>query len=496
MSSRQPDDRAAGMSGRQRERVLTRALDLAPDRIDARLALAILLFGQRRNAEALPHFRVLVDHSPRTAAFRASLAVCTSHIGDYRLATLLYEECREAFKQDMNFQVDYAEALKYAGRRDESVAVLRSALETDPGSGLAWWALANVKTEAFSVRDIQTMLHHVAGASPSKPDAYHFHYALGRAFEQAADYETSFAHYASGAALKRAGIGFDEGESQAVMRRTKQFFSASRLAGSASGGCPDPAPIFIVGMPRAGSTLVEQILASHSQIEGTMELPEMSAIVRDLDADSPDCRYPESLAAQDDAALASLGRRYIDNTRPYRKTDKPYFTDKMPSNCLHVGLIHLILPNARIIDVRRDPLANCLAVFKQLFGHGVGYSYDFGELARYHNRYVGMMSHFDDVLPDRVCHVRYEDLVCDTETEIRRLLAHCGLEFEPACLRFWENDRAVATPSAEQVRRPIFRDGLDSWRNFEPWLGPLKQNLLLGEYQGERLENASGIKMP
>ena len=465
----------SAITDRQREGLLRRRLESYPADPRAQLDMAILLFGQRRNAEALPHFEFLVQHAPQMALFRASLAVCLADIGDYKPAIQLYEECREAFKNDVPFQLNYAEALKYAGRRDESVAVLRGVLEKAPESGSAWWALANSKIDLFSHADIEIMLRQVNNASVNKQEKCHLHYALGKALEQHADFEASFIHYSRGAALKRAEISFDDSNAVPMAERMKRFFTAERLA--ARSGCSDPAPIFILGMPRAGSTLVEQILASHSMVEGTMELPVISYIVRDLDWMNADCRYPEIMSLLNDDALAALGERYIENTRLYRKTSKPYFTDKMPANWAHVGLIHMILPNAKIIDVRREPMANCFAVFKQLFGRGVEYSYDFRDLARYYRSYADRMQHFDEVLPGRMHHVQYEKLVEDTETEIRRLLKYCGLEFEPACMRFWESDRAVATPSADQVRRPIFRDGLHTWRNYEPFLSPLKQFL-------------------
>jgi tetratricopeptide (TPR) repeat protein len=463
-------------SAQPRQNLLTRALELAPDYAEAHLDLAITLFSQRRNAEALPHFRFLAERTPENAVFGASLAVCYGHIGNYQKAIDLYESCRDKFSQDVTFHINYAEALKYAGRAGESVALLRGALAHKPGSGQAWWALANIKTEIFSRQDIQTMLAQMADTSMSMVDRYHMHYALGRAFEQVADYAQSFQHYAEGAGLKRAEISYNERDTLEMAQRSRQFFTASRLAGTR--GLSDAAPIFILGMPRAGSTLVEQILASHSRVEGTMELPEIAYIVGDMCKKQPDTPYPDMLAGYDEAALAALGQRYIDNTRIYRKTGKPYFIDKMPANCMHVGLIHMILPNAKIIDVRRDAMANCFAAFKQLFGQGVLYSYGFEELARYNAIYLETMAHVEQALPGRVHRIHYEKLVNDTEAEIRRLLAYCGLEFEPACLRFWESDRAVSTPSAEQVRRPIFHDGLEAWRHYEPWLGPLSRALM------------------
>jgi tetratricopeptide (TPR) repeat protein len=464
-------------SDRQKESLLHRALALAPGYAKVRLDLAILLFSQRRNAEALPHFKFLVEQEPEKPVFRASLAVCYGSVGDYQQAIMLYEQCRANFKHDVTFLINYAEALKYSGRRDDSVGVLRGALQ-NPGIGLAWWALANIKSEPFSPTDMQRMHAVLTDMSSASPERYHLHYALGSAFEQQADYAESFRHYAAGAALKRASIEFDNSQSQEITQRVKNFFSAARLARAPNQGCPDASPIFIVGMPRAGSTLVEQILSSHSKVEGTMELPEVSYIAQAIDRKREDRRYPDALADYGPEALTALGEQYIRRSMTYRRTSKPHFTDKMPSNCAHVGLILMMLPNAKIVDVRRKPMAGCFAAFKQLFGHGVAYSYDFGELAHYYANYIDQMAHFDNLLPGRIHRVHYEHLVNDTEAELRRLLMYCELDYEPACLRHWETARAVSTPSAEQVRRPIFREGLDSWRNYEPWLDPLKQHLI------------------
>jgi hypothetical protein len=261
------------------------------------------------------------------------------------------------------------------------------------------------------------------------------------------------------------------------VERTKRFFVPELLARRAGQGAADPDPIFIVGLPRAGSTLVEQILASHSQVEGTMELPDMPAIAMEVGSGAGAGRYPEALAELDAAGLRSLGQRYLDATRIQRKQGRPFFIDKLPNNFLHTGLIHLILPNARIIDARRHPVGCCFAAFKQHFARGQNYTYDLAELGAYYRAYVDLMAHFDAVLPGRVHRVLYERMVDDTEGAVRRLLAYCGLGFEPACLRFYENERAVRTASSEQVRSPIYREGVDQWRAYDDWLGPLKDAL-------------------
>jgi hypothetical protein len=311
-------------------------------------------------------------------------------------------------------------------------------------------------------------------------DRVFLHYALGHALERAGDFGDAFAHYAKGAKLRRSEISYSADETSTQIRRTMELFAPAFLADRVGWGCPDPAPIFIVGLPRSGSTLIEQILASHSAVEGTRELPEIIHIATDLANDTRGGRgtaYPTCLASLNAGEIAALGERYISRTRPYRKTGKAFFIDKMPTNWMHAGLIHLILPQAKIIDARRDPMATCFSAFRQCFAGAQNFTYDLGELGRYYNDYAGLMAHFDAVLPGRVHRVAYEDMVADTEAEIRRLLTYCELPFEAGCLRFWENQRAVTTASAEQVRQPIFREGLDQWRKFEPWLGPLREAL-------------------
>jgi hypothetical protein len=340
-----------------------------------------------------------------------------------------------------------------------------------------------LKNEAFGSDDIRAMQDRLAQDSLPPQGRVSVHFALGLALEQQRNFAESFMHYASGAALKRSLVTYDADIWSRDMRETASFFSAQRLAAMSGPGCPDPAPIFILGMPRAGSTLIEQILASHSAVEGTQELPEIGHIVRDIGGGlrlGPQALFPQRLATMPPEDLAGLGGLYMARSMAYRRTAKPFFVDKMPTNWAYAGLIHLILPNAKIIDARRAPMASCFSAFKQLFGYGAEYSYDLGDLARYYTDYVTLMAHFDSVLPGRIHRVSYENLVEDTETEIRRLLAYCGLPFEPGCLRFWENRRAVSTASSEQVRRPIFRDALDQWRHYAPWLGPLQAGLAPG----------------
>jgi hypothetical protein len=312
----------------------------------------------------------------------------------------------------------------------------------------------------------------------SDDERVQFHFALGKALEDAEDYKDSFEHYARGNSLRHSQMGYDADRTSARVRRCRETLTADFFEQRRGYGSDAPDPIFIVGMPRAGSTLLEQILASHSAVEGTMELPDLISIARKLPGtNAAGSRFPEGLARLTATECRALGEQYLAQTRIQRKTDAPFFIDKMPNNFAYVGFIQLVLPNAKIIDARRHPLGCCLSVFKQHFARGQGFAYDLDDLGRYYRDYVALMAHFASVLPGRVHRVVYETMVQDTETEVRRLLDYCGLPFEEGCQRFYENARAVRTASSEQVRKPIFRDALEHWRHYEPWLGPLKSAL-------------------
>ncbi len=462
-----------GRNGRyaDAERILERARELAPAYLPVRRDLGAILLTQNRHVQALPHLQWVLAQEPKPAIHRMQMAFCLGSIGDYERAIPLYEDAAEDVFRIPAYLLNYANCLRTVGRRADSVRAYRACLEVAPGSGEAWWGLANIKNEAFSAEDVAAMQAQLATVSMPKKDRIHIHYALGSALEQARDYATSFTQYSRGAALQRAEFNYDPDETTRTMRAMEAFYTPARFAAFAGAGCPDPSPIFVLGMPRAGSTLIEQILSSHSAVEGTRELPEINTIVRELGAFGDPA---ESLGGLDAAQLAELGARYVERCRVYRKTDRPFFIDKMPSNWVQTGLIHQILPNARIIDARRHPMAGCFANFKQLFGSGAHYTYSLSDLGHFYADYVKWMAHIDAALPGRVHRVMYERMVDDMEGETRRLLAYCGLAFEPGCLRFWESRRAVATPSSEQVRQPIFRDGLEQWRNYEPWLKPLQ----------------------
>jgi tetratricopeptide (TPR) repeat protein len=457
------------------ERLLERALELAPSYITARQNYAFVLLSQNKARQAMKHIDRLLAHDPRERRHRAMRARALTILGDYDGAIAIFEAIRKEEKRpNAGFWLSYAHALRYAGRRDHSVRAYRECLALAPGMGDAYWGIATVKTEPFSASDIAAMRAHLSDPRLAQQDRIAMHYALGFALEQAGDYAGSFEHYAKGAALKYAQRPDKPDERGRTLRRLADFFTVARL-GAVSGGCADPAPIFVVGMRRAGSTLIEQILASHSEVEGTQELPALGDVVHELAGAAG--LYPECLAHLDGASLAALGERYLELARPFRKTGKRFFVDKMPSNWMHAGLIRMILPNAKIIDARRDPMATCFSGFRQYFGGGPSYSCDLAALGRYYRDYAALMGHFDASMPGRIHRVVYETMVGDTEDEIRRLLDYCGLAFEASCLRFWENRRGVGTPSAEQVRRPIYREGLDQWRHYEPWLAKLRHAL-------------------
>ena len=477
----------AGRLGRyaQAETLLRRALELAPGFEAARANYATVLHRQSKFAAALVEADRLLAERPDDPAHLATKAAILVRTGGYDEAMAAYESILARYPDQPRLWISYGHVLKTIGRRTDAVAAYRRAIAGDETLGDAWWSLANLKTVEFGGDDIATMTRALEAARRDD-DRYHLHFALGKALEDAGDYARSFHHYAEGARMRRRELPYVADDVTAHLTRTRALMTPEVFAARRGLGDPAPDPIFVVGLPRAGSTLIEQILSSHSLIEGTMELPNITAIAADLsgrkdrpavDDDETSTGYLPPLLALNGEALAALGRRYIDETRIQRKLDRPFFIDKMPNNFAHVGLIKLILPNARIIDARRHPMAAGFAAFKQHFSRGQGFTYDLVEIGRYYADYVAMMDHYDRVLPGAIHRVHYEAMIADTEDEVRRLLEYCGVAFEPACLRFHENDRAVRTASSEQVRRPIFTEGLDRWRRYEPWLGPLREVL-------------------
>jgi tetratricopeptide (TPR) repeat protein len=461
------------------ELLLEHALRLEPDYHAMRYDYVLVLLARHKHVQALEQIERLLELEPRNRAYRITHATVWVGVGKHEEAIAEYGEVLKETPRAADVHLSVAHALKTLGRQPEAVASYRTAFEIRPGFGDAYWSLANLKTYRFSVEDIAQMREQERAPNIGIDDRYHLCFALGKALEDRGDYADSFAHYRRGNALKKADLRFkiEPIERNARLQAavcTREFFEARRGCGWESAD-----PIFIVGLPRSGSTLLEQILASHSQVEGTAELPNILRFVAEFQGRDPDTRaprYPAILEQLDAADFRKLGEKYLADTRVYR-SGKPRFVDKMPNNFRHLGLIHLILPNARIIDARREPMACCFSNFKQLFASGQEFTYDIEDIARYYRSYAQLMRHWDEALPGKILRIQYEDVVEDLEGNVRRILDFCGLPFEPACLEFHKTERSVRTASSEQVRRPIFKDGVDQWRHFEPWLGALRSAL-------------------
>lgn len=468
-------------------RQLESCLALAPSFHAARFNYALILHRSNQPEQALAEIERLLSSEPTHAGYLNLKAAVLCRIGDYEPAIRIYGDLLARDGNHPRVWMSYGHALKTAGHAERSIDAYRHGLALEPSCGEVWWSLANLKTFRFTHDDLAAMRQQFARADLGDDDRLHLAFAIGKALEDAGEYEPSFQHYAKGNAIRRDQLRYNAEDTSARVRYigqryTRRFFDAREGMGSEARD-----PIFIVGLPRSGSTLIEQILSSHSQVEGTMELPEITSITRVLreqgEAES-DAPYHDVLATLDAKALRELGERYLQHTRIQRKTSAPLFIDKMPNNFMHIGLIHLMLPNARIIDARRHPLACCFSGFKQHFARGQSFSYSLEDIGHYYRDYVSLMAHYDAVLPGRIHRVVYERMVEDTEGEIRRLLDYCGLPFEASCLQFFQNDRPVRTASSEQVRQPIYRDGVDHWRHYAPWLAPLEEALgpVLGSY--------------
>jgi len=449
------------------EALLVRCLELAPGFTAARQNYAHVLHRQNRTHEALTIVEKLLAADPKNPSLPATKASYLARLGDFDRSIALYGDVLQQYPNQAKLHLSYGHALKTAGRQAESIDAYRRCIELAPHVGEAYWSLANLKRFRFSAADIEAMRNQLARPELASEDRHHFDFALGKALEDQGVYAPAFEHYVQGNALARPKGAYHAEDTTRDVQRAIMFFTPELLARQSHQGAPARDPIFIIGLPRSGSTLLEQILSSHSQIEGTAELPDIMGIARKLSGRqrrSDESQYPGVLGSLPAAELRKLGEQYLEQTRLQRRTAAPSFIDKMPNNWLHVGLIHLILPNARIVDARRHPLSCCFSNFKQHFARGQNFTYDLVDLGRYYRDYVALMDHFDQVLAGRVHRVLYEDMVADTEREVRRLLDYCGLPFEDSCLRFYENERAVRTASSEQVRSPIYRDSVDQLR--------------------------------
>jgi len=459
--------------------LLEGVLELAPDYHAARYDYAQVLAERHMYAEAQLQVARLLAADPANRNYRTLEALACVGLGQHERAIELYRGLLAGAAQPAELQLSIAHSLKTLGRTREAIDAYRSAAAARPAFGDAYWSLANLKTYRFEEREIEAMRAAEAAAATSDIDRYHLCFALGKALEDRGEYAGSFGYYERGNALKRAAGRYRPEVHELNTRLqievcTRDLFSRHAHAGAAAAD-----PIFIVGLPRSGSTLIEQILASHSAVEGTQELADVPRIVAGLrgrDSDPAQPLYPAVLARLSAEEFRALGEKYLRDTRVYR-SGKPRFIDKMPNNFRHLGLIHLMLPNAKIIDARREPMACCFGNFKQLFARGQEFAYGLEDIARYYRTYLELMRHWRKVLPGRVLRVQHEELVDDLDGQVRRLLDFCGLDFEPACIEFYRTERSVRTASSEQVRQPIYREGLDQWRHFEPWLGPLRAAL-------------------
>jgi len=461
------------------ELLLAAVLELAPEYRAARHDYARALLERHKHQRAREELAKLIALEPGNRQYLTLYATACVGVGEHEEAIGLYRKLLDAAPRAEELHLSLAHALKTLGRREESIAAYRTAAAIRPNYGETYWSLANLKTYRFTAEEIAAMRAEEAAPGISLPDRYHLCFALGKALEDERDFANSWTYYERGNALKRSESRYrpeilETNTRLQIATCTADFFARRRGVGAAA-----PDPIFIVGLPRSGSTLLEQILASHSRVEGTQELADIPRVAQGLQGRDPDLdnpRYPGVLADLAPEEFARLGERYLHDTRIYRR-DREFFIDKMPNNFRHLGLIHLMLPNAKIIDARREPMACCFSNFKQLFASGQEFTYSVPDIARYYRTYLDLMRHWDTVLPGRILRVQHEDVVDDLEGNVRRVLDFCGLEFEPACVEFHKTERSIRTASSEQVRRPIFREGLDQWQNFAPWLGPLEQAL-------------------
>ncbi len=464
------------------EFLLESVLKMSPRHHVARYDYAVVLLQRHKHLKARQQLDLLLETDPDNRAYRTTLATVSAGLGDYATAIPLYQQILLETPRDPEVHLSIAHALKTVGRTDEAIAAYRAAIAVNPNFGEAYWSLANLKTFRFADAEILHMKSAEASPGVSLKDRYHLCFALGKALEDRAEYAGSFVFYERGNALKKPECRYrpeitDRNTALQKAICTREFFAQRAGFGVRESAVDDASavPIFIVGLPRSGSTLLEQILASHSQVEGTMELADIPRLVQELQgretiAGAP--RYPDVLTRLTPEDCKRMGEQYLADTRIYR-TGKPFFIDKMPNNFRHLGLIRLILPHAKIIDARREAVACCFSNFKQLFASGQQFTYSFEDIARYYKKYVELMAHWDTVLPGWTLKVQHEEVIDDLESNVRRILDFCGLDFEPGCIEFHKTRRTVHTASSEQVRRPINRDGLDQWRHYEPWLGPL-----------------------
>lgn len=461
------------------EFLLAAARRFEPDNVRVHIDYIHALRKRQKFVDALEQAELLLEKSPGNPQFQSMFAIECMQTGDYATANAMFDKILERLPGDPGTLTSKGHAYKTSGRYEAAVDAYRAALAGFPQHGEAWYALSNLKVYTFGDDEIEQMHAQEKDLNLSHADRVHLGFALGKAYEDRADFHRSFRYYEQGNRLKKSQSTYDPQKMSNDLAAQRDICTPAFFASREGVGHGAPDPVFIVGLPRSGSTLLEQILSSHSRVDGTLELPNILSLSQQLrrrGRDGDSAAYPEILKDLPDEELASFGRQYIDDTRIHRQ-GAPFFIDKMPNNFRHLGLIHLILPRAKIIDARRHPMACGFSGWKQLFAEGQEFTYDLEWVGRYYRDYVELMDHWDRVLPGKILRVQYEDVVADVETEVRRILDHCGLDFEPECVDFHRTERSVRTPSSEQVRQPIFDSGLDYWRNYEKWLSPLKEAL-------------------
>lgn len=476
------------------EFLLETVMELAPDHIEAEIQLAHVLLRRQRFHKAYHRVKSIYvrDKSPSTQVKALYASVCFG-VGENEQAIKTYQDMIRVSPNDPQLRVSLAHIYNATGESPKAVDLFRQAYGLKPDFGDAFWSLANTKSYRFTEAELASMTDRVTAASTPALDKIQMHFALGKAHEDTKDYDTAFSHYQQGNTLKRETSTHSREQLDIRISTQLDVCTANLFERLSDVGHDAPDPIFILGLPRAGSTLLEQILASHSKVDGTMELHDILDLAKRLrgrdKASDQSPRYPRILGELPSERFSQFGQQFIEDTRAYRG-DAPFFIDKMPNNFFHIGLIKLILPNAKIIDARRHPMACCFSGYKQLFGEGQEFSYGLEEIGNYYRQYIDLMDHWDTVLPGFVLRVQHEDVIADLEGQVRRMLDFCGLEFEEACVEFHKTKRTVRTPSAEQVRQPINKSGVDQWCHFESYLDPLKRAL------GPKILDAYGITPP
>jgi len=461
------------------EFLLEKALEFEPHNNFARKDYMEVLYRRQKYQQSLEQAKILKDKEPHNIKYQIAYANQAVAVGNYKVALKIYEKANKVMPNDAELQLVHGHALKTIGNVDAAINAYRKSFEAKNDYGDAYWSLANLKTYNFKTSEVKLMQEKEASPTIIATDRIHICFALGKHFEDKKQFKQSFEYYERGNSLQRSQQHYKKEQITDILALQHKHCNQSLFGKKKDMGCTAPDPIFIVGLPRAGSTLLEQILASHSKVDGTLELPNIPSLAYRLAGrktidETPD--YPGNLATLNEEQLKAFGNNYLDDTRIHREK-APYFIDKMPNNFRHIALIQLILPNAKIIDARRYPMACCFSGFKQLFASGQQFSYGLEEIGTYYKDYIKLMDHWDKMLPGKILRVQYEDVVADLKKEVIRILDYCGLPFEENCINFHQTERNIRTPSSEQVRQPIYKSGLEQWKNYEPWLDPLKKAL-------------------